>query len=163
MISPWTAASICVVTLTLACNPPEEQPLTSDEQAVIAAEVEEVFDGIAVATNGLELDQLLGNYRQSDALTYVARGQINRSFETFQEMVDAQFGGLTESRLEWGTTYVDVLTRDVAVVTAIFEYTATLPSGDSVGSAGTFSCVFVLGERGWQVQHSSHTFPAATG
>ncbi|GAF81891.1 unnamed protein product, partial [marine sediment metagenome] len=132
-------------------------------RAAIAETVGQLFTGIAEATNALELDRLLGHYRQSDDLTYVAQGRVNRSYETHQEMVNTQFGGLAGAELEWLSTYVDVLSRDVAVVTATYEFTATLPSGRNVGSAGTFMCIYVLRDGSWRIQYSSHTFPAATG
>ena len=163
MTSPRMIACIFLATLALGCNPPAEQPMTSDERAAIAEEVHQLFNGIAEATNALDLDRLLGYYRQSDDLTYVAQGRVNRSYETHQEMVNTQFGGLAGSELEWLSAYVDVLSRDVVVVTATYEFNATLPSGRSIGSAGTFSCIYVLGDGVWQIHHSSHTFPAATG
>ena len=93
----------------------------------------------------------------------MAAGRINRSYETHQELVESQFGGLAGAQLEWLSTYVDVLSRNVAVVTATYEFTATLPSGRTAGSAGTFMCIYVLDEGGWQIQYSSHTFPATSG
>ena len=163
MTSPRTIAYILLTALVLACNPPAEQPLTLDERAAIADTVGQLFNGIAEATSALELDRLLGYYQQSEDFTYVARGQVNRSYETHQEMVNTQFGGLAGADLEWLSTYVDVLSRDVAVVTATYEFSATVPSGRSVGSAGTFMCIYVQSDGRWQIQYSSHTFPAGTG
>ncbi len=163
MTSPRTIASIFLAALALGCNPPTEQPMTSDERAAIADTVGQLFDGIAEATNTLDLDRLLGLYRESDDLTYVAAGRVSRSYETHQELVEAQFGGLAGAQLEWLGTYVDVLSRNVAVVTATYEFTATLPSGRTAGSAGTFMCIYVLHDGSCQIQYSSHTFPAATG
>lgn len=163
MTSPRTIACIFLTTLVLACNPPPEQPLTPDKREAIADTVGQLFDGIAEATNTLDLDRLLGFYRESDDLTYVAAGRVSRSYETYQELVEAQFGGLAGAQLEWLGTYTDVLSRDVAVVTATYDFTATLPSGRTAGSAGTFMCIYVLRDGSWQIQYSSHTFPAATG
>jgi hypothetical protein len=163
MTSRRTFACIFLTTLVLGCNPPQEEPLTSDERSAIMDTVGQLFNGIAEATSALELDRLLGYYRQSDDMTYVARGQVNRSYENHQEMVNTQFGGLAEAQLEWLSTYVDVLSRDVAVVTATYDFTATLPSGRDLGSAGTFMCIYVLSDGRWQIQYASHTFPAAAG
>jgi uncharacterized protein (TIGR02246 family) len=163
MRAPRTIWCVLLTTLALACNPAADAPLSLQERQAIADTVQTLFSGIAEATDDLDLDRLLGYYRESDDLTYVANGRINRSHATFREMVNTQFGGLSDSQLEFANTHVDVLSREVAVVTANFEYTATIPSGRAVSSAGTFTCIYVLSEGRWQIQHSSHTFPPATG
>lgn len=129
------------------------------EQVQIAETVGALFDEIATATNQLEFGRLLGLYQESEELTYVARGRINRSYATFSEIMDAQFGGVTGANLEFTEKYIDVLSSDVAVVTAGFQFTATLVSGDSASSSGTFTCIYVLRNGTWAIQHSSHTFP----
>lgn len=149
---------ICVT--GLACQPRPDQPLTSDEQRTIAETVENLFDEIATATNDLEFDRLLQFYRRSDDLTYVARGRISRSYATFAELLNAQFGAVTGAELRFLEKTVDVVSRDVVVVTALFQFAATLDTGETGRSSGTFMCIYVLRDARWEIQYSSHTFPA---
>ena len=148
---------ICVT--GLGCQPRPDQPLTSDEQRTIAETVDSLFDEIAIATNDLEFDRLLQFYRRSDDLTYVAQGRINRSYATFAGLVNAQFGGVTGAELHFLEKIVDVVSRDVVVVTAKFQFAATLDTGETGRSSGTFMCIYVLRDGRWEVQYSSHTFP----
>lgn len=145
----------------LGCYPAPEEPLTPSEVASIAETVGERFEEIATATNGLDFDRLLGFYSPRDDLTYVARGRVTRSYAAFAELVRAQFTGVSGAALDFSEKHVDVISREVAVVTAQYQFSATLDTGDTAGSSGTFTCVYVLRDGVWWIQHSSHTFLAA--
>ena len=127
----------------------------------IADTIARLFAGIGEATTALDIDRLLTYYEDSDALTYVARGRVTRSRAAFGSLLDAQLRGLAAADLRWLDTYVDVLSQDVAVATATYALTATLPDGRVIPTAGTYTCVFVRQESRWQVRYSSHTFPAS--
>lgn len=154
------SACIPVALYCLACQPTADRPLTPDEESTIATIVGSHFDGIATVTNNLQFDSLLGFYSERDDLTYVARGRITRSHATFAELVNTQFAGVSDAMLSFSDKYVDVLERDVAVVTARFQFAATVGGRDTARSSGTFTCVYVLRDGLWKIQHSSHTFPA---
>jgi hypothetical protein len=155
------AAAIVYGTWCTPVLPLTAQATTETGPQAVADAVLEQFNGIAQATNTLNLDRLLGYYEQSDALTYVARGRITRSYRTFSELVRTQLGGLSTADLRLIDTYVDVLSADVAVATATYTFTASFPSGSSVQTRGTFTCVFVHTDGRWLVRYSEHTFPAA--
>jgi hypothetical protein len=152
--------------VTAACAPTVDSPsatgeteMAAEERAAIAQTVSARFDEIAEATNTLDFGRLLSLYQVSDELTYVAAGRINRTHATMAGLIDSQFRGLAVADLRWIEKHVDVLARDVAVVTSVYEFEATLESGGTTGSAGTFTCVYVLRDGVWEIQHSSHTFP----
>ncbi len=58
---------------------------------------------------------------------------------------------------------MDVLSPEVAVATATFEFNATLESGDVARSSGTYMCIYVLHDGRWQIQYSAHSFPMNGG
>jgi len=153
------AAAVCGA-LYATVLPLTAQTTTVTGPSAAADAVLEQFNGIAQATNALDLERLLGHYEQSDALTYVARGRITRSYQAFSELVRTQLGGLSAADLSLIDTYVDVLTANVAVATATYTFTASFPSGSSVQTRGTFTCVFVHTDGRWLVRYSEHTFPA---
>jgi uncharacterized protein (TIGR02246 family) len=125
----------------------------------IADTIARLFTGIAEATTTLDLDRLLAYYEESDALTYVAQGRVTRSYDAFREVLHTQLGGLEAADLRWQDTYVDVLSSDVAVATATYAFTATLPDGRSVRTTGTYMCIYVRQDGRWRVRYSTHTFP----
>ncbi len=127
----------------------------------IADTVAQLFTGIGEATTALDLDRLLSYYEDTEALTYVARGRITRSRAAFADLLDTQLRGLAGADLRWRDIYVDVLSDDVATATATYEFTATLPDGRVIPTAGTYMCIFVRREGRWLVRHSTHTFPAS--
>ncbi|UCH62301.1 MAG: nuclear transport factor 2 family protein [Fidelibacterota bacterium] len=137
--------------------------MTPERRTAIALTVGQRFTEIAEATNALEFDRLLGQYRESEDLTYVAGGRVTRSHEAFSDIMDAQFGGVTNADLRWRDIFVDVLSPEVAVVTATFEFNATLESGDVARSSGTYMCIYVLHDGRWQIQYSAHSFPMNSG
>jgi uncharacterized protein (TIGR02246 family) len=128
---------------------------------VLADEVGQLFNQIPKATNALDFERLLGYYRESDDLTYVALGRVTHSFAAFSDIMDAQFGGVTEANLQWLDTYVDVLSREVVVATANFEFTAGLEGGNTAQSEGTYTVIYVLRDGKWGIEYSAHTFPVS--
>jgi ketosteroid isomerase-like protein len=136
-----------------------ESEIAPEERAAIAQTVSARFNEVAEATNTLDFTRLLALYQESDELTYVSAGRIFRTHATMAGLIDSQFRGLATADLRWIEKHVDVLARDVAVVTSTYEFEGTLETGGTIGSAGTFTCVFVLRDGVWEIQHSSHTFP----
>jgi len=149
----------CAMLFACALN----QRLTPERRGAIAVTVSQRFNEITEATNALEFDRLLGQYRKSEDLTYIAGGRVTRSHEAFSHIMDAQFGGVTKADLRWRDTYVDVLSPEVAVATATFEFNATMESGDVARSSGTYMCIYVLHDGLWQIQYSAHSFPMNGG
>jgi ketosteroid isomerase-like protein len=154
-----TAACILCGGLSLTTIPSSAQMPTVTGSPAIADTIAQLFAGIAEATSALDFDRLLGYYEESDALTYVAQGQVIRSHDAFSKVLDTQLRGLVGADLRWLETYVDVLSSDVAVATATYAFTALLPDGGSLRTTGTYMCIYVLREGRWQVRYSSHTFP----
>jgi uncharacterized protein (TIGR02246 family) len=152
---------VCLVVCSVAsgCGPGSEHTLTVEERQAVADTVGRLFAQVPEATNALDFDRLLGFYRESDDLTYVARGQVTRSHESFAEIMDAQFGPVAGADLRWLDRYVDVLSHDVAVATATFEFTAMLENGDTARSNGTYMAAYSLRDGEWRIDHSTHTFP----
>jgi ketosteroid isomerase-like protein len=153
--------AVCVLYggLGLTAIPASAQTRTVTGSPATADTIAQLFAGIAEATTALDLDRLLAYYEESDALTYVAQGRVIRSHATFSDVLNAQLRGLSGADLRWLDTYVDVLSSDAAVATATYEFTATLPTGDSVRTTGTYMCIYVRRDGGWQVRYSAHSFP----
>lgn len=157
------AAAGLLFGLCLGCQPASEHLLTSEERAAITNRVGQLFDEIPQTTNALQFDHLLSHYSESDELTYVAGGRITRSHGAFAAIMDAQFGGVVDADLRWLDVHIDVLSREVAVATATFEFTATLAAGNTAQSSGAYMCIYVLQDGDWEIQYSAHSFPPGRG
>jgi ketosteroid isomerase-like protein len=154
-------AALCIALggASLTSGPCSAQVATVTGHGAIADTITRLFSDIAEATSALDLDRLLAYYEKSEGLTYVAQGRVTRSHDAFSALVHAQFDGLAGADLQWLDTYVDVLSSDVAVATATYELSATLPDGNSVQSAGTYMCIYVRRDAGWRIRYSAHSFP----
>jgi ketosteroid isomerase-like protein len=159
----YLAAASVVVGIGLTTSPSAAQVVSATGQRAIADTVTQLFSGIAAATNSLDLDRLLGYYEATEELTYVARSRVTRGYAAFTRLVHDQFGGLRGADLTFRDTYVDVLSDEVAVATATFQFTASFPDGGSGQSTGVYICIFVRTEGGWKVRYSAHTFPQTSG
>ena len=133
--------------------------LIPDESQAIADTIGALFVQIPEATNDLDFDRLLGLHRDIDALTYVGRGQVTRTYSAFENVVHTQFRGIAGGDLQWKDTYIDVLTRNVATAIATYEFNVVTESGASFQSAGTYTAIYVMRDGQWQIEFSSHTFP----
>lgn len=147
----------CVV--ASGCSTVSQQRLTSEEREAIADTVGRLFDEVREATTALDLDRLLGLYRNSDDLMYVAQSRITRSYDAYEQVVHAQFDPVADANLEFSNTYIDVLTRDLAIATATFDFTAVLEGGGTANSTGTYTAVYSLQDGEWKIDYSAHTFP----
>lgn len=154
-----TASCLLCVGLVLTTTPGRAQLPTVAGSPAIADTVARLFAEVAEATTALDVDRLLGLYESTDALTYVAQGRVTRSRRAFADLLDTQLRGLAEADLQWLETYVDVLSDDVAVATATYDFTARLPDGTSLQTTGTYMCLFVRRDGRWLIRYSSHTFP----
>jgi uncharacterized protein (TIGR02246 family) len=156
----FSAACILCAGLILTPWPTRAQTLTAGDSSAIADTIGRLFAEIAEATNALDVDRLLGYHAEGDALTYVAQGRVTRSRADFEDLLNAQLGGLAAADVRWRDVYIDVLTKDVAVATTTYEFTATFPDGGSARTAGTYMCIYVRQEKRWAIRYSTHTFPA---
>lgn len=154
-----TAVCILCGGLSITTIPSSAQMHTVTGSPAIADTIAQLFAGIPEATTALDVGRLLSYYEESDALTYVAQGQVIRSHDAFSEVLDAQLRGLVGADLRWRDTFVDVLSSNVAVATATYAFTALLPDGGSVRTTGTYMCIYVRREGRWQVRYSAHSFP----
>jgi uncharacterized protein (TIGR02246 family) len=159
MTTTRTVVSAVLALICLSCRAASQQPLSAEEQVAIADTVDALFEQIPAATNALEFDRLLGYYRDSEDLTYVAAGRITRTHEAFSAIMDGQLGGAAEADLRWLEKNIDVLSRDVAIATADFEFTMVLQTGDTARSSGTYTAVYVRRDGQWKIEYSVHTFP----
>lgn len=161
MLRHLTAAFLLCAGLGLTSVPAAAQKAAVTGSPAVADTVAHLFAGIADATNALDIERLLGYFEDSDALTYVARGRVIRSYAAFADIIDAQLRGLAAADLKFLDTYVDVLTDDVAIATATYEFSATLRDGRVFPTTGTYTCVVVHANGGWKIRYSSHTFPTS--
>lgn len=154
-------SALCVLGsgLMLTATPGRAQRPTVTGSPAIADTITQLFAEIADVTTTLDVDRLLAFYEASDALTYVAQGRVTRSQAAFANVLHSQLRGLAGADLRWLDTYVDVLSSDVAVATATYEFTVTLPEGGSVRTTGTYTCIYVRQAGRWQIRYSVHTFP----
>jgi uncharacterized protein (TIGR02246 family) len=150
---------LMVSAVASGCGTGSQHMLTSEERGAVADTVGRLFDQVREATNALDLDRLLGLYRHSDDLMYIAQGRVTRSYDAYEQIVHAQFDPVAEANLQWLHTSIDVLTRDVAIATAAFQFTAVLPDGNMASSTGTYTAVYSLRDGEWKIDYSIHTFP----
>jgi len=154
-----TVVSLLAFAVASGCGTVSQHRLSSAEREAVADTVGRLFDEIREATDALDLDRLLGLYRNSDDLMYVAQSRITRSYDAYEQIVHAQFDPVAAADLEWTDTYIDVLTSDLAIATATFDFTAVLKGGGTANSTGTYTAVYSLRNGEWKIDYSAHTFP----
>jgi uncharacterized protein (TIGR02246 family) len=148
-----------LVCLSAMAQPARGQAPAPESSRAIADTVGRLFAAIPTITNALDLEALIDLYRPSDHLTYVANGRVVRSFAAMRDLVHAQFDRLTAADLRWLETHVDVPAQDVAIATASFAFTATLDTGATATSSGTYTAIYVRRDGEWKIEYSAHTFP----
>ena len=153
---------LCLLAVLLllsgACQP-AETPLTDAEKGEITAAVRAVFDTMVQGMNEHDVDMILGCYWKSDQLRFAGDGELISGWDALYE--SASTGHADPAIQEWSHSIdevlIDVLSRDIALVTARGVVNLVDEEGNKSQLGYTVTDVFQRQESGWIIinEHES--------
>ena len=145
--------------MALGCRP-ATQEFTEEQKTAVAQEVAHAYDAYAAAVRTLDADACLRLFQQGDDLTFAENGAVTRSWSGVADVVRRTwplFASVTS--FNWGKLNTQVLTRDVAVVTATFDFAGTDTTGAAVEFHGLATHVWLNTDGGWKIVNGTETYP----
>lgn len=135
--------------------------LTASEIDEIKTSVKTVFDTMVDGMNEHDADKIMECYLKDESLRYAVDGELVLGWNAMNERAQAGHDDPDEySPVTINDVYVDVLTRDVATVSALGTIEFINADRDTVQILYAITDVFKRMENGWKVvnEHESTSF-----
>ncbi|UCG84848.1 MAG: nuclear transport factor 2 family protein [Gemmatimonadota bacterium] len=143
-----------------ACQPATTE-LTEEQKAEIAEELTRLYTESVIAINQLDAEGWLSYFENSEDLTIAVYGGFYKSYSAYADTVKAHWAPLASGEIDWGDLNIQVLAPNVAVVTSVFDYTATDTAGVTAPFSGTWTAVWVEQDGNWKMVNVAETLPPA--
>jgi len=159
------------VALLVACKAPApedtaEQPLTATEKTEIEAAVMAVLDIMVEGMNEHDVDKILSVYQKSDHLLYSGEGNLVVGWDDLYAMANDSHSdpANASARHSIDNVTVDVLNRDLALLTASGYLTRTDEEGTETSRGYSLTDVLTREDGKWLVinEHESLECPTPT-
>ena len=137
----------------------QNKEIPDTEKIEIVEEVKKLALECAEVFGTLEQEPYMKYYLNSDIFTFVINGQTIRSYSAFYDKVESSIKNLKQANVEYMDMYVDVFSREFAVVHGPFNWTAIYQDGTHEEAKGHMSFVYVLHDREWKIVFASEIFP----
>ena len=146
------------VTFLAGMTKPEKTMLSEEQTAVIKAVVLEKHGEITQAAEELDADKFFEFIIDSGMGTIIQDGKVL----TYQEALDSTrkgFERIVELRYEFSQKNVNVLSPDIAVLTAQGKATTKIDTGEIFNVDFAVTSIFVLKDGQWKIVHGHHSIP----
>lgn len=144
-----------MMAMTTGCTQ-TEPPLTDAERTEITVEVRALFDTMFAAVNEHDVDQIMRFLMNSVELHHAGGGMMFSGWQTLYEAVNDWHAD--PSNEAWSVNMdevaINVLSRDVAVLTAQGTATNVDQDGNSVTTRYAITQVYVRQPEGWIITNS---------
>ncbi len=148
---------IFAVILTVSgCGQPA---LTSDEKAIITAEIEGVMAGLITDIEKLDADRAFGYFLQDNNTRMVSQGVVHANIDSLTEVYRKVYGNLDVLDITGGEANIVVLGRDAAVVTAANHERVVPKEGEAYDLPFAWTFVWVKRNGTWKLLHAHQSFP----
>ena len=146
------------VILLLSCQP-ENESLTETEKAEIEDQIKQLASELFDSWNKAEYAQYLNYYSNSNEFTFAANGKITRSWLAFSDTVKAHTDPLENSKVEVINQYIDIVERNLVIVTELFDWSAIYKSGKQENMRGTYTTIYARHNKEWNIIYVAESFP----
>ena len=134
-----TIAALAAAALVVACQP---AALTDADRAAIEGDAE----------------AWLAFFEPGDDFLIAVHGEL-MDWATMEATTPEGFEGVTEIQFRWLEDHVQVLSRDIAIVTSLWDWSSIGPDGEVEEMAGTWTVVLVKKDGAWKIVNASESFP----
>ena len=121
---------LLILSTLLNCNN-SNLAMTEEEKKVIRNEIEQLSSVLFESWNSQDFDRYLNYYLNSEEYTFAANGNVTRSWSAFSDTVRAHTVLYSRAEAKTLKRYIDILDRNVVILTQTFNWDATLKSGEA--------------------------------
>ena len=135
------------------------EPLTDSEKTEIAKQIKQLSSELFDSWNKAEYVRYMNYYSKSDVFTFAANGKITRTWFAFSDTVKAHTKPLKSSQVKVLEQYIDIIERDLVIVTELFDWSAIYESGNEENMQGTYSTIYAKRDNIWIIIYVAESFP----
>ena len=150
-----TIAALAAAALVVACQP---APLTDADRAAIEEEITQLYAEQAAALGAGDAEAWLAFFEPGDDFLMAVHGEL-MDWATMEATTPEGFEGQTEIQFRWLEDHVQVLSRDIAIVTSLWDWSSMHADGEVEEMAGTWTAVLVKKDGAWKIVNASESFP----
>ena len=137
----------------------EMKPLTEAEKTEITNQIKQLSTELLDSWNKAEYNQYLNYYSNSDVFTFAANGKITRTWSAFSDTVASHTNPLKKSEVKVLKQYIDIIKRDLVIVTELFDWSATYKSDQEEYMRGTYTTIYAKSKNKWKIIYVAESFP----
>ena len=152
-----TIAALAAAALVVACQP---AALTDADRAAIEEEITQLYTEQSAAINAADAEAWLAFFEPGDDFLMAYHGEL-QDWAAIEASAAEMFEGTTEIRFRWLEDHVQVLSRDIAIVTSLWDWSSAGPDGVVEADAGTWTVALVKKDGAWKIANASETLPEA--
>ncbi len=146
------------VILLLSCQS-KIVPLTETEKTEIENQVKQLASELFDSWNSAEYAQYLNYYSNNNEFTFAANGNITRSWLAFSDTVKVHTDPLEKSKVEVVNQHIDIIERNLVIVTELFDWSAIYKSGKQENMRGTYTTIYSKRNKEWKIIYVAESFP----
>jgi len=150
-----TIAALAAAALVVACQP---AALTDADRAAIEEEITQLYAEQATTINQGDSDGWLAYFEPGDDFRMAYHGEL-MEWSAMEATTRGSFEELSDIQFRWLGNHINVVSRDVAIVTSLWDWSSTTPEGVVEQDAGTWTVVLVRKDGAWKIVNASETFP----
>ena len=150
-----TIAALAAAALVVACQP---AALTDADRAAIEEEITQLYAEHSAAINAGDAEAWLAYFEPGDDFRMAYHGELT-DWSVMETTTTEMFEGLSDIQFRWLGNHVQVLSRDVAIVTSLWDWSFAGPDGVVAADGGTWTVALVKRDGAWKIVNASETFP----
>jgi len=150
-----TIAALAAAALVVACQP---AALTDADRAAIEDEITQLYAEQTAAINAGDAEGWLAYFEPGDDFRMAYHGELT-DWSAMEATTREMFEGLSDIQFRWLGNHIQVLSRDIAIVTSLWEWSSTDPDGVVETDGGTWTVALVKKDGAWKIVNASESFP----
>lgn len=152
-------SSILIIIILLFSCQSEISPLSEAEKVEIDNKIKKLSSELFDSWNKADYAQYLNYYSNSNEFTFAANGNITRSWLAFSDTVKAHTDPLEKSKVEVINQHIDIIERNLVIVTELFDWSAIYKSGKQENMRGTYTTIYAKRNQEWKIIYVAESFP----
>ena len=150
---------VLIILVSLFSCKSEMEPLTEGEKTEITTQIKQLSSELFDSWNKAEYERYMNYYSKNDCFTFAANGKITRTWSAFSDMVQAHTNPLRKSEVKVFKQYIDIIERDLVIVSELFDWSATYESGKEEYMQGTYTTIYAKHDNKWKIIYVAESFP----
>jgi len=142
-----TIAALAAAALVVACQP---AALTDADRAAIEEEITQLYAEQEEMIGSMDIEAWTAQFDHSEEFVLASGGTLV-GYATVDSIIRGEWPNISESNFAWGELHIRVLSRDLAIVSAPFEWSGVVAGEPVVEDGATWTMVLGKKDGAWKM------------